>query len=171
MTGELVPRRLRQLPAIRNFSTLEPVLQKLASTREAVALADSSTRELLEQIDAALTLVEQHRPDLQAIEIPATVVVIGTYLTALSEARPNAGQQDHEFYSRTLRDDVMSLSPSEGALEVACRRWRQRSNFMPTIAEMMEEVRVASLELHNAADFVRRLPGLRESVAARLQQV
>lgn len=167
--GELVPPGPPpQLPAIRNFSDLEPVIQALARVRESVATSGEPSEELLADVAAASALAARHEGDISAASAPASLGMVGVYLSALMEARPNPGQGDATFFGRILREDVFTLRPTEGAIEMACRRWRQKSKFLPTIAEMMVEVKGARDELAGAAEFASRLPALHAALAAVL---
>ncbi len=150
------------------FGELDPLLRELAAAREAAAVAQSPTPELLVMLDAAIAISAQHADRLAEATraIPRAGVV--AYLGLLLKAYPNPGSQDAAIFGGFMRDDVMSLEPSFGAVEMACRRWRRKSKFLPAIAEMMLEVKVANDELNGAADFVRRLPRLRAACAATL---
>lgn len=157
-------------PAPPSFSALEPALRGIAAAREAAALADEPSAELLELIDQAIEMHGRKKAafDQALTPIPAAGAV--AYLGLLLKAFPNAGSQDAGVFGQFLRDDVMSLDPSFGAVEMACRRWRQKSKFLPAIAEMMVEVRAARDELAGIAEFVERLPAIRDAVAAKLSR-
>ncbi|PDT77234.1 hypothetical protein [Bradyrhizobium sp. C9] len=165
---ELVERPRGNPPAPPSFSGLEPALRELAAAREAAALADEPSAELLELVDRAIEAHGKNRAafDHAIAPIPAAAAV--AYLGLLLKAFPNAGSQDAVVFGQFLRDDVMSLDPSFGAVEMACRRWRQKSKFLPAIAEMMVEVRAARDELAGVAEFVDRLPAVRSTIAAKL---
>lgn len=166
--GDLVESHDGGLPGAPTFTVLDPLLRNLLVVREAVILADAPSADLLSSVDH---LIEVHAKCKKlfayAIEpIPKAGAV--AYLGLLLKAYPNAGSQDASTFGLFLRDDVMSLQPSFGAVEIACRRWRQRSKFLPAISEMMIEVKAARDELANAAEFVSRLPSIRKSLVDKL---
>ncbi|MCW2195097.1 hypothetical protein AB7M45_007868 [Bradyrhizobium elkanii] len=167
---DLVERPRGSPPAPPSFARLEPVLRELAAAREAAALADEPSTELLGLVDRAIAVHRENKAafDQAIAPIPAAGAV--AYLGLLLKAFPNAGSQDAGVFGQFLRDDVMSLDPSMGAVEMACRRWRQKSKFLPAIAEMMVEVRAARDELAGIADFVERLPTIRSTLASRLSR-
>ncbi|UFX42131.1 hypothetical protein HAP47_0023000 [Bradyrhizobium sp. 41S5] len=134
-------------------------------------MAEEPSAGLLEQLDQA---IEEHRQNRAAFDqafapIPKAGAV--AYLGLLLQAFPNGGVQHASAFGQFMRDDVMSLDPSFGAVEMACRRWRQKSRFLPAIAEMMVEVRAARDELAGVAQFVDRLPAIRNAIAAKLDRV
>ncbi|MHC2250981.1 hypothetical protein ACVILK_000673 [Bradyrhizobium embrapense] len=167
---DLVEPQRGKPPAPPSFSGLEPPLRAIAAAREATALADEPSVELLGQVDKAIAAHRENRAALEQALAPIPVAGAVAYLGLLVKAYPNAGSQDAGVFGQFLRDDVMSLDPSFGAVEMACRRWRQKSKFLPTIAEMMVEVRAAREELAGIAEFVQRLPTIRNALAARLSR-
>ncbi|SEB96365.1 hypothetical protein [Bradyrhizobium erythrophlei] len=167
---DLVERPRGTPPAPPSFSGLEPALRAIAAAREATALADEPSAELLEQVDRAIEVHRKNRAVLEQALAPIPAAGTVVYLGLLLKAYPNAGSQDAGVFGQFLRDDVMSLDPSFGAVEMACRRWRQKSRFLPAIAEMMVEVRAARDELAGVAEFVDRLPAIRNAIAAKLDR-
>jgi hypothetical protein len=97
--------------------------------------------------------------------------VLAIYLGLLLKSFPNAGLQDAKFFGRMMRDDVLSLTPPVGAVDLACRRWRRKSKFLPAISEMMDEVKAAKSQIEGAAEFIGRLPALRAEYAAKLSSL
>jgi len=161
------PRRGGDI-SVPTFGDLEPVLRELAAAREAAATAQSSTPQLLEVLDAAIAGASRNEARLAQALKPIPKAGVVAYLGLLLKAFPNPGVQDAAVFGEFMRDDVISLDPSFGAVEMACRRWRRKSKFLPAIAEMMLEVKTAKDELDGAANFIRRLPSIREAVARDL---
>ncbi|WP_456756762.1 hypothetical protein [Bradyrhizobium sp. USDA 4011] len=121
-------------------------------------------------VDRAIETHAKHRAAFGKAIAPIPAAGAVAYLGLLMKAFPNAGSQDAGIFGQFLREDVMSLDPSFGAVEMACRRWRQKSRFLPAIAEMMVEVRAARDELAGVAEFVDRLPAIRNAIAAKLDR-
>ncbi|MGY4224402.1 threonine dehydrogenase-like Zn-dependent dehydrogenase [Bradyrhizobium sp. USDA 4503] len=167
---DLVEQPRGKPPAPPSFSRLEPALRELAAAREAAALSDEPSAELLRTLDRAIEIHGQNKATFDQALAPIPKAGAVAYLGLLLQAFPNGGVQQASAFGQFMREDVMSLDPSFGAVEMACRRWRQKSKFLPAIAEMMVEVRAARDELAGIAEFVDRLPAIRNSLAARLSR-
>ena len=157
-------------PEMPRYAAIEPLMAELAGLREAVAIATEPSAELLTRIDTAIETMNAEGPLLAAASEPGGSIAVGTYLAMLQMAYPNAGQQDATGYGGFLYDDVMELAPPIAAVEMACRHWRQKSKFLPAIAELLVEVRAAKSQIENAVEFVARLPAVRERLARELGQ-
>lgn len=153
---------------IATFSAIEPFMAALATLREDVATARETTPDLLQKVERAMEEARIYEPELRAAAAPGGKVDVGTYLAMLLKAYPNSGQQDARFYGGFLHDDVMDQAPPIAAVEIACRHWRQKSKFLPAIAELLVEVRAAKNQVENAVEFAGRLPALRERMAREL---
>ncbi|WP_454629633.1 hypothetical protein [Bradyrhizobium cenepequi] len=162
------PPRRGENVSVPTFGELDSALRELAEAREAAAVAPAATPALLEQLDRAIAVAARSEDLLSQAMKPIPKAGVVAYLGLLLKAYPNPGSQDAAIFGGFMRDDVMSLEPSFGAVEMACRRWRRKSKFLPAIAEMMLEVKVAKSELGGAAEFVIRLPRLRAECAAAL---
>lgn len=169
--GDLVEAGGGGLPEVQTFQGMDKVWTELDAIRTAVATAYEPTADLLAQIDQALATSRQHSSELAAATQPIPRGVLALHLTLLMSAYPNSGQQNAKAYGRLMREDVLSLEPSAGAIDLACRRWRRKSRFLPAIAEMMDEVRSAQSQIEGAAEFVRRLPALRAEHTAKLSSL
>lgn len=166
---ELVENGGRRAPELPSFAGLENTWSILARVREDIVLLEPSA-ELLVQIDNAILLAACARQAIVNAAEPASKGMLTMYLGLLMKAYANAGLQDAKVFGRLMRDDVMSLDPPIGAVETACRRWRQKSRFLPAISELMTEVKAAKSEIENTVEFIGRLPVLRERMARELVQ-
>ncbi|MGR4927339.1 hypothetical protein ACIPUD_11085 [Bradyrhizobium sp. CAR08] len=166
--GDLVESGGGGLPEVRTFERLDRAWGELDAVRTAVATAYEPTAGLLVQIDQALATSRQHASEIADAAEPVPRGVLALHLTLLMSAYPNSGQQNAKAYGRLLREDVLSLEPVAGAIDLACRRWRRKSRFLPAIAEMMDEVRSAQSQIEGAVEFVRRLPALRAEMASKI---
>lgn len=154
-----------------SFEKLDSVWRRIDEVRTASATAASPSAELLAELDAMMGLVGRHAADLKAAAAPASKGELAIHLGLLFKSFPNAGVQDAKIFGRMMRDDVLSLEPTVGAIDLGCRRWRRKSRFLPAIAEMMDEVRAAKSQIDGAAEFVASLPALRAKVAAALSSL
>jgi hypothetical protein len=150
------------------FQQAELLIGDLAALREDVAIAREPSRELLAKMDAVIAAGEASRAVVEAAAAPGKPVNVGSYLVMLLDAYPNSGSQNAKTFGGLLFDDVIELKPPAAAVEIACRRWRQRSKFPPAISELLEEVRAAKAQIENALDFMSRLPALRARAAKEL---
>jgi len=158
----------RGLPEVPTFVELDPIWAELDAVRTDVATAYQPSAELLTKMDHAIAAANHLRPRISAASQPISRGDLAIHLGLLLKSFVNAGQQDAAVFGRFLRDDVLSLEPSVGAIDLACRRWRRKSKFLPAIAEMMDEVRAAQSQIEGAVDFLLRLPALRAEHASRL---
>jgi hypothetical protein len=154
-----------------NFEKLDKVWGRIDEARTASATAFSPSAQLLSDLDAVIDLVGRHAGDIQAAAAPISKGDLAIHLGLLFKSFPNAGVQDARIFGKMMRDDVLSLQPTVGAIDLGCRRWRRKSKFLPAIAEMMEEVRSAQSQIEGAVDFVRRLPALRADMARKLSSL
>jgi hypothetical protein len=151
-----------------SFQEAEKLAGILAKAREAAAVARESTPELLALLDAAIAAATGDEAKFKRAAAPGKIVGVGTYLALLLDAYPNSGSQNAANFGGFLVDDVMELAPPIAAVEIACRRWRQKSKFPPAISELLEEVRAAKAEIENALDFMAKLPAIRARTAREL---
>jgi hypothetical protein len=166
--NEMVPRRSPAELAAINLRPLEPLVAELAKLREDVATADGPSQGLLDRLGRAIERVEQNKPGMDLAAAPARDAEAATFLGMLLKSFPNAGMQDARVYGKFMQEDVMSLQPTVAAMEFACRRWRGKSRFLPTISEILLEVKSARDELAGAVEFAGRLRGLHDRMAAEL---
>lgn len=166
--GDLIERQ-PTLPELPSFGWLEKLAAELAEARVAAAEEVLSAQALLARVD---DLIAKTFPlgSLDTQAVPAGRGIIATYLGLLLKAYPNSGGQDATIFGRLMRDDVHSLEASEAAIEIACRRWRQKSKFLPAISELMAEVRAAKSEIDGAREFAENLPALRARLAAAIER-
>lgn len=157
-----------QPPGVPSFVELEPVIKTLAAARESVAVATSPSQELLDQLNAAIGLVARCKKDLAAGFEPVSTGMLAIYLGLLIKAIPSDREMDARVFGRFLREDLMSLAPPIAAVDMACRRWRRKSKFLPAISEMMDEVRSATSEVRGTSEFIDRLPALRDRMVREL---
>lgn len=166
--NEMVPRKSPAELAGINLRPLEPLVVELTKLREDVATADGPSPDLLERLRCAIERVDQNKPGMDLAAEPVRDAEAATFLGMLLKSFPNSGQQDARVYGKFLQEDVMSLQPTVAAMEFACRRWRGKSRFLPTIAEILIEVKSARDELAGAVEFAGRLRGLHKRMAAEL---
>jgi len=158
------------LPDLPNFSSLDRVWPALAAVRRDVAEARDATQELVDKLTQAIEVTQVWAGALTEAYSPAKKMLCLAYLGLLLKAYPNSGQQDAKIFGQMLLEDVMSLSPSTGAVEMACRSWRRRSKFLPAIAEMLDEVRAADAEVQGTKEFSSRLLDLRDRLRQELKK-
>jgi hypothetical protein len=82
--------------------------------------------------------LETLRRQLDGLDKPATRDAIGAELLMLTCAFPNVGSRDLKVFEKLLAEDVAAAAPSRFALQLACRRLRRTSRFLPSIAETLE---------------------------------
>lgn len=163
--GDLIKREASNLPKLPSFVDLEKIAGEMAKVRLAAAEDTLPSKILLERVEELISRIAPTSAQLAAQASPAPIGLVATYLGLLLKAYPNAGDKDARIFGRLLRDDVHSLDAPEAAIEIACRRWRQKSKYLPSISELMAEVRIAKVEMDGAREFAARLPALRQSLA------
>lgn len=151
-----------------SFEPFEELATKLQGIREAAATAMVATPDLVAGLDEAVRLAEEKGDYLRACAAPAMKAESIAYLALLMKAFTNSGLQDAKVFGRLMLEDVMSMSPPLAAIEIACRRWRRKSKFLPAIAELLVEVKAAKDQVENTVEFIGRLPALRERAARDL---
>ncbi len=150
------------------FDGLESLAVQLAAVRQEAAEAREPSQELLAKLESAIAAVQDQQDAAAAGAVPAVRTVVVSYLALLFKGYINAGQQDGRVFGRLMREDILSAAPPVAAVEIACRRWRQKSKFLPAISELLAEVKAAKIEVENAVEFARRLPALRDRMAREL---
>lgn len=78
---------------------------------------------------------------------PASVAETKTELALLVGAFPNASKGDLRIFGRMLVEDVAAQRPCVAALALACRRLRRTARFVPTIAEVLEAIAAAEVDV------------------------
>lgn len=169
--GDLVETGGGGVPDVQTFDALDPVWSELDDVRTEVVTAYQVSAGLLAKIDQAMATTGRRRTEIEAASRPISRGNLALHLSLLLKSYPNAGSQDAAVFGRFMREDVLSLEPSVGAVDLACRRWRRKSKFLPAISEMMDEVRSAQSQISGAIDFVRRLPALRAEYAEKLNSL
>lgn len=164
--GDLVASN-GSLPDLPSFTWLEKLAEDLAAVRLAVIEDEGPMPVLIQRVDQLIAGTGPLQGALAAQAGPAPIVLVATYLGLLLKAYPNSGSQDARIFGRLLRDDVHSIGAPEAAIEIACRRWRQKSKFLPAISELMAEVKAAKSEIGSALEFAARLPAVRADLARR----
>ena len=81
---------------------------------------------------------------LDALDRPATRDDIGAQVLMLMLAFPNVSSRDLKPFGKMLTEDVTAAAPGRLALEWACRKLRRMSRFVPTIAETLEALALAT---------------------------
>jgi hypothetical protein len=102
-----------------------------------------SAAERLKALQAVLLDAMSVLEQLESLAAPATKTEIAKHLALLVKSFPNAGSADCEVYGRMLIEDVAADLPAIGDIEDACRQIRRTCRFLPTIAEVIEAIRVA----------------------------
>jgi hypothetical protein len=153
-----------------SFQGIERLMDALDAARYASSMAREASPELISQLDAAIVAAAANQEVLKKAAAPGKIVSVGTYLALLLDAYPNSGQNNSENFGGFLVDDVMELAPPIAAVEIACRRWRQRSKFRPAISELLDEVKQAKGRIESAQAFVAQLPSLRARAVKDLEQ-
>jgi hypothetical protein len=105
--------------------------------------------------------IQQSANLLPQVIRPAVADEIATQLTLLLGAYPSQ-KGERQLFSQQLCEGVAERKPSVYALHLACRKLRQESNFVPTIAEVLRELKLAERRAHRLHDLASRLSGLQE---------
>jgi hypothetical protein len=148
-----------------NFEPFERLAAEIEVMRESAVMAQSATPELVASIEEMIKVASEKRDYLRRCSATATKPEAFAFLALLMKAFVNSGMQDSSVFGRLMLDDVMSMSPPIAAVEIACRRWRRKSKFLPAIAELLVELKMAKDQVENTVDFISRLPALRERMA------
>jgi hypothetical protein len=135
------------LPAER----LEEETKALALEIGRITTQPASAEQLAEAIRKAELLVangfDRTLAELTKATSPATAAETKTELALLVGAFPNSGKNDLRVYGRMLVVDVSAQRPSVAALALACRRLRRTARFVPTIAEVLEAIATAEVDV------------------------
>lgn len=155
-------------PSLPTFSEADSLVGKLEHARDAYAIAREPSHELLALLDVAIADAAAGAVHLARLAKPGKKLNIGSYLGLLLDAYPSSGSQNAESFGGLLLDDVMELAPPTAAVEIACRRWRQKSKFPPAISELLAEVTRLKDRIDTVIEFVPRLPAIRARMARDL---
>lgn len=105
---------------------------------------------------------------------PATGDEVGRQIALLLGSYPNARPSDPAVYSRMLIEDVRAAQPTWAALDSACRHWRQKQKWPPSVAELLDELgraegrwRVRADMMRSATETIRRHRELIDRTKAR----
>ena len=111
----------------------------------------ASAEQLAESIRKAELLVangfDRTLAEITKATSPASVAETKTELALLVGAFPNASKGDLRIFGRMLVEDVAAQRPSVAALSLACRRLRRTARFVPTIAEVLEAIAAAEVDV------------------------
>ncbi len=165
MANDVTRTPPRDIEPPRSFKDFETFMADLGALRIAMALAREPTMELFQQLDAMLERCNIMAPGIAMAQQPGTSLEVGSYLAHLQAVFPNAGAADGRIYGQVLMDDVMSLRPPVAAVEIAYRRWRQKSRFLPSISEFLDEVKAAMSQMSSMAEYIAKLPAERSAMA------
>jgi hypothetical protein len=105
--------------------------------------------------------VQQALKLLPAVMRPAEADEIATQLALLTACYPNPSKGEWQIFTQTLCQDVANLKPSVYALQLACRRLRQNYKFLPSIAEVLTELKKANQEAGRLEKLDARLSELK----------
>lgn len=165
--GEPERSALLSLPTFERF---EALAVSLAAVREEAAMAREPTVELLARLDEAISLAAAGAGDVISASTIAGKVDVANYLFLLERSYLYKKDQDVQIFAQVMLGAAMSLQPTMGAIEIACRRWVWRSRFMPEVADLLGELKSTKDRVENTLEFVGRLPALREGMARELGQ-
>ncbi|MFT4116533.1 hypothetical protein [Bradyrhizobium sp.] len=126
-------------------------------------------RRLAVDVDRALQDAAGLSTQLAAILRPATKKELADHLSVLRIAFPTAKAAGDGF-SRVLIERVAAHTPSFGQLDWATRRLIDTSQFLPSVAEVLQALAAARQSIEDAHLFVepQRLARLRRAVADRI---
>lgn len=158
MTVPVSPRRGEAAPP-EEFRQFEGWAKDLLTLRVACIDQGADASKLAARLDAAIARLPL--VDLDQAGAPASRADVLLHLGMLLKCYP-VGAQDAKVFGALLIDDVMDLTPQSAAVAIACRRCRASHKFMPSIAEVLEEVRAAKSLVSGAVEFARRIEAERD---------
>jgi hypothetical protein len=116
-----------------------------------ITIQPASAAQLVESIRKAELLVanglDRTLAEISRATSPASGAETKSELALLVGAFPNSGKNDLRVYGRMLVEDVAAQLPSLAALSLACRRLRRTAKFVPTIAEVLEAIAAAEVDV------------------------
>jgi hypothetical protein len=140
---------------------LEEETKALALEIGRITIQPAIAEQLAESIRKAELLVangfDKTVAEINKATSPASVAETKTELVLLVGAFPNSGKNDLRVYGRMLVEDVGAVRPSVAALSLASRKLRRTARFVPTIAEVLEAIAAAEVDILRRA---RTLEGL-----------
>jgi len=126
-----------------------------------IVIQPASAEQLAESIRKAELLVtngfDRTVAEITKATSPASIAETKTELALLVGGFPNSGKNDLRVYGRMLVQDVRAAQPSVAALALACRRLRRTSRFVPTIAEVLEAIATAEVDILLRARTIERV--------------
>ncbi|NEV75517.1 hypothetical protein DYI24_00275 [Rhodopseudomonas sp. BR0C11] len=147
-------------PEYRDFEVLA---QDLLALRVSCLNQASSPEKLIERLDAVAARLPMAELEIAGARAERAEAMI--HLGLLVKCYP-VGVQDAKVFGRLLIDDVMALEPQSAAVAIACRRCRLKHNFMPSIAEVVTELRGTISLVTSALEFAGRIRAERDRLAA-----
>jgi hypothetical protein len=167
--GEITHLNPATLPAPSEFERLEIRAKAVGDLfyRSHNASGAPALRSLAADIDRALEHAPTLQSQLDAIQRPATKRELADHLSVLRISFPTAKAAGDGF-SRVLIERVAAKQPRLGALDWAVRRLIDHSNFLPTIAEVLQALAASQESIDGARMLVERLARLRAEVVKRI---
>jgi hypothetical protein len=139
---------------------LEEETKALALEIGRITIQPASAEQLAESIRKAELLVangfDRTLAEITKASSAAHGAEVKSELALLVGAFPNSGKNDLPIYGRMLVEDVAAQRPSVAALSLACRRLRRTARFVPTIAEVLEAIATAEVDVLLRANTLER---------------
>jgi hypothetical protein len=107
---------------------------------------------------------------LDALDKPANRDDIAAELLLLTAAFPNTSARDLNLYAQLLSEDVEATAPGKLALNIACRRLRRVSRFLPAISEVLEAIAGATKQIKNARWTIAKVPEALPEVRRKIER-
>jgi hypothetical protein len=178
MSTEITVKNRAGVPAIsdperieREIATLTEVFRPihLAAIFDTVELPEPATLARAESWAASGAPGALIRR-LDALDGPANRDNIASALLLLTAAFPNTSSRDLNLYAQLLSEDVKDAAPGKLALDLACRRLRRTSRFLPAISEVLDAIATATKQIEGARCSIAKLPETLSEVRRRIEQ-
>jgi hypothetical protein len=164
------------LPAVQPQEALEMTVDSALRLIDGVHLSDfhdgqsesqkaGALRTAIAKIEALDLQALQDR--LDAIMQPATIKQIGVALARLVAGYPTKNRDP--MFANVLFDEISSVQPSFGEMDLAIRRLLRTEKFLPSIAEVLEALSDAERDLNEKRRKLAKAPGRIEATRARLK--
>jgi hypothetical protein len=95
---------------------------------------------------------------------------IAAALLLLTAAFPNTSSRDLNLYAQLLSEDVEATAPGKLALNIACRRLRRISRFLPAISEVLDAICGSMKQIKNARWIIAKLPEALPEVRRKIER-
>lgn len=143
--AQWVTDKYRQIQKIRERLKVYLPAAEIENARDLLnqhSSEDSSVKRYIKRCRARLDVIEADEFYDDREEL--TLATVSAHIAALLGSFPNANPHDPGVYTKLLIEEVAAAQATVSELQSACSKLRRTSTFLPTIAEVLKELKEQS---------------------------